>query len=99
MRSEREFSETLLQTWEGYKDEDLVLELLLKKAMGIHISEGSEAEYLRKRKWGCTCGQCDEGWMSKRMRLRLKCQPISSHVGQILTIFFWVGRRSSSPSR
>jgi hypothetical protein len=74
MRSEREFSETLLQTWEGYKDEDLMLEVLLKRAMGMDVTEGTNEEYVRKRKWGCTCGQCDDGWMSKRMRFRLKCQ-------------------------
>jgi len=74
MRSDREFLETLLQTWNGYKDEDLMLEVLLKRAMGMDVPEGTNEEYLRKRKWGCTCGQCDDGWMSKRMRFQLKCQ-------------------------
>jgi hypothetical protein len=48
MRSEREFSETLLQTWDGYKDEDLILEIMLKWAAGMDISEGSK-EYVKKR--------------------------------------------------
>ena len=74
MRSEREFSETLLQTWEGYKDEDLILEVLLKRAMGADVLEGTNEDYVRKRKWGCTSGQCDGGWLSKRMRFRLQCQ-------------------------
>jgi hypothetical protein len=55
MRSEQEFSETLLQTWERSKDKDLMLKVLLKRAMGMDIPEESNKEYVRQRKWGCLC--------------------------------------------
>jgi len=41
MRSEREFSETPLQIWEGNGDEDLMVEVSLKRAMGMNVPEGS----------------------------------------------------------
>ncbi|KAG6847955.1 hypothetical protein H0H93_004658 [Arthromyces matolae] len=28
-------------------------------------------EYLKQRKWGCTCGKCLDGWLSCRMRKRI----------------------------
>ena len=76
MRSTKELAETLLGTWNGYSDESLSCEYLLKKAMGSPVT-ATEAEYIRKRRFGsqlgsrCTCGTCMDGWLSPRMRFRL----------------------------
>ena len=35
----------------GYKDDGLMLEVLLKRAMGMDVPEGTNEEYVRKRKW------------------------------------------------
>jgi hypothetical protein len=75
MRSGREFEVTLLGTWGGFKDDDLKLKLMLKRAMGHVIPEATEEDYLAKRRWGCTCGECFGGWLSKRMRFRLQSKP------------------------
>ncbi|RDB26046.1 hypothetical protein Hypma_006134 [Hypsizygus marmoreus] len=72
MRSGREFSETLLGQWGGYSDDELRCEFLTKRAMGLPLVSNDEAEYVKKRKWGCTCGVCAGGWLSKRMRFRLE---------------------------
>ena len=50
MRSTREFMETLLGAWNGYSDEGLSCEYLLKKAMGSPVA--TEAEYIKKRRFG-----------------------------------------------
>ena len=72
MRSTREFVETLLGAWNGYSDEGLSCEYLLKKAMSLPLP-ATEAEYIKKRRLGsqCTCGMCTDGWLSPRMRFRL----------------------------
>lgn len=77
MRSNREFMETLLGSWNGYSEGELLSELCLKRAMGMDVfgvgSDEDEA-YLVQRKWGCTCGKCVGGWLSPRMRFRLMCE-------------------------
>jgi hypothetical protein len=70
MRSTRELLETLLGVWNGYSDEGLTCEYLLKKAMSSPVMV-TEAEYIKKRRFGCTCGMCTDGWLSPRMRFRL----------------------------
>jgi hypothetical protein len=70
MRSSRQFSETLLGKWDGYNEDELRCEYLLAKAGGGSVQE-TEEEYVKKRKWGCTCGTCTNGWLSPRMRFRL----------------------------
>jgi hypothetical protein len=46
MTSDREFAETLLLgRWDGYSEEQLTIELLLKRSMGIVDGEGSEVGY------------------------------------------------------
>jgi hypothetical protein len=46
---------------------------MLKEAMGEEITETDE-EWLARRKYGCTCGECTGGWLSWRMRYRLRCK-------------------------
>ncbi|CAA7262592.1 unnamed protein product [Cyclocybe aegerita] len=76
MRATRESSETLLGAWDGHSDRELLCEYLVKKAMGLPLGLGEETEeeYLKKRKFGCTCGACTGGWLSRRMKFRLSAQ-------------------------
>ncbi|KAG6818958.1 hypothetical protein H0H93_016876 [Arthromyces matolae] len=74
MRSTREFSETLLGKWDGHDDAALTCEFLTKRAMGIPTICDDIGAYIAKSKWGCTCGVCADGWLTKRMRFRLSCQ-------------------------
>jgi hypothetical protein len=71
MRSARESMETLVGVWRGYSDDALICEYLLKKAMGLPMVAAGEEEYIKKRKFGCTCGMCTDGWLSPRMRFQL----------------------------
>ncbi|KAG5339877.1 hypothetical protein C0989_003200 [Termitomyces sp. Mn162] len=57
--------------WKGYNDNELTCEFLVKRAMGKSIMADTLAEYIAKRKWGCTCGACAGGWLSKSMRSKL----------------------------
>ncbi|KAK7057699.1 ankyrin repeat family protein [Favolaschia claudopus] len=71
MRSTREFSETYLG-WDGYSDQELTIEYLLKKATpGQVVNATNISEYIAGAKYGCTCNQCAGGWLSPRMRFRL----------------------------
>ncbi|CCM00041.1 uncharacterized protein FIBRA_02067 [Fibroporia radiculosa] len=70
MRSNKEFSETMLGRWQGYNANDLKIEYMLRSAAGERITDSLQ-EWTRKRKLGCTCGQCADGWLSPRMRCRL----------------------------
>lgn len=54
--------------WKGCSDEGLICEYLLKKGTA------GEAEYVKKNKFGCTCGMCTDGWLSPRMRFQLLAQ-------------------------
>ena len=74
MRSEREFSETLLQQWDGYSGEQLAVQAMLKRALGVFPDGMTDETYVVKKKWGCTCDQCTDGWLSPRMRFRLDCE-------------------------
>jgi len=73
MRSTKEFTETILHKWDGYSDEGLRCEYLVQKALSGLPVLGAEMEevYIKKRKFGCTCGMCTDGWLSPRMRIRL----------------------------
>ncbi|PIL27413.1 hypothetical protein GSI_10561 [Ganoderma sinense ZZ0214-1] len=44
---------------------------LLKKASGEDVQVTQE-QFINDRQWGCSCGQCTDGWLSPRMRFRLK---------------------------
>jgi len=71
MRSMKESMETLVGVWRGYSDDALTCEYLLKKAMELPMVAAGEEEYIKKRKFGCTCGMCTDGWLSPRMRFQL----------------------------
>lgn len=76
MRNLREFSETLLGTWKGHSVSALRIVYLLKRAAGEEI-QGSEDDFIAGSRWGCTCGQCTDGWLSSRMRYRLLSSSVS----------------------
>ncbi|KAF7289314.1 Ankyrin repeat family protein [Mycena indigotica] len=73
MRSDRDFSETILDNWKGYSVDSLEAEFLLKQGMGLPV-EGTLERHIEKSRYGCTCGGCIGGWMSPRMRFQLMCQ-------------------------
>ena len=78
MRSKRDIMETMLGVWNGYSDEGLTCEYLLKKAISLPVTP-TEAEYIKKRKFGCTCGMCTDGWLSPRMRFRLSGELVGTN--------------------
>lgn len=55
--------------YRGFDEKFLRIKWLMKKALGEDVGVGgrTEEEYVRKRRWGCTCGECAEGWFSERM--------------------------------
>ncbi|KAI0701641.1 hypothetical protein C8Q76DRAFT_825149 [Earliella scabrosa] len=71
MRNKKEFAETVLGSWTGYPTPSLRVLYLLKRATG-EVLQMSEDEFVESRWWGCTCGKCANGWLSPRMRYRLK---------------------------
>lgn len=46
--------------WRGYSDEALSCEYLSKNAMVSPMLAAGEGEYIKKRKFGCTCGMCKD---------------------------------------
>lgn len=73
MTSIREFAENLLPVWKGHAADYLAIEYLLKQAMG-HSIDRDMTTYIFGRRFGCTCGECADGWLSPRMRFRLGCR-------------------------
>ncbi|KAH9486166.1 hypothetical protein JR316_0000230 [Psilocybe cubensis] len=67
----RATKEHVWNTWKGYPSADLRCQFLLKKALNMPFSAATEEEYSAKYRLGCTCGQCSQGWLSRRMRYRL----------------------------
>ncbi|TFY56507.1 hypothetical protein EVG20_g8899 [Dentipellis fragilis] len=51
----------------------LRMEWLMKRALEVPGLPESEEAYIARERWGCTCGQCKDGWYSERMRWALKC--------------------------
>ncbi|KAI0330692.1 hypothetical protein GY45DRAFT_733716 [Cubamyces sp. BRFM 1775] len=70
MRDIKESMQTLLGTWPGHNSDALRVVYMLKRAMGEDMSL-AEDEFVDQRRFGCTCGQCTDGWLSPRMRYRL----------------------------
>lgn len=64
--------------WDGYAENKLMIEAALKRSMGLSINMTNE-EYVQKNRYGCTCGECTQGWLSPRMRFRLigKFHPVN----------------------
>nr|GAT49088.1 ankyrin repeat family protein [Mycena chlorophos] len=73
MRSDRDFAEMFLDNWCGYSVEELEAEYLLKRRLGS-LLDVSLQKYIAKNKFGCSCGQCVDGWLSPRMRFQLESQ-------------------------
>ena len=86
MRSTREFMENLLHKWDGYNDEGLRCEYLVQKALGGLSAAETEEVYIKKRKFGCTCGMCTDGWLSPRMRFRLRGEVNFGHSSEELLL-------------
>ena len=77
LRDTREFTETLVGSLPGGSDDSgLRVLYLLKRAAGEDVGD-SEDDFVHARRYGCTCGQCTEGWLSPRMRYRLISTPLS----------------------
>lgn len=75
IRGDKEFKATMLefdQAPSGALDPQMKCVWRLKKEMGQDV--GDVDEYIRKNRWGCTCGKCTGGWFSPRMRFRLQCK-------------------------
>ncbi|KAG6888582.1 hypothetical protein C0995_007264 [Termitomyces sp. Mi166 len=52
----------------GYSTEELTFEYNYRRVEGMPDNIN---DYIKQRRWGCTCGACTEGWMSPRMRCRI----------------------------
>lgn len=70
MKMERKTEELTGKRWNGYADEAIQVLWILRRAAGEDV--GTLEDFLAQRKWGCTCGECTEGWFSPRMRYRMK---------------------------
>lgn len=70
MRDLKEMMQSLIGNWPGHSEDALRVVFLLKRAAGENIAVTEDA-FVAARKWGCTCGQCTDGWLSPRMRYRL----------------------------
>lgn len=80
MENTREFAETISPSWQGYADDRLIVEAMLKRATGEDV--GTDEQYIRSKKWGCTCGQCIGGWLSLQMIHRLCGTPLDCREGK-----------------
>ncbi|KAF7289330.1 Ankyrin repeat family protein [Mycena indigotica] len=56
--------------WQGYPEDALEAEFLLKRSMGIPVPSTFQ-QYIGNNRYGCTCGHCGGGWFSPRMRFQL----------------------------
>ncbi|KAG8937114.1 hypothetical protein FRC02_006314 [Tulasnella sp. 418] len=61
-----------ISCWAGFPETKLRALGILRHAMGLEITE---EEFMKQYKFGCTCGSCVDGWLSKRMKYYLiKCE-------------------------
>ncbi|KAI0059550.1 hypothetical protein BV25DRAFT_1860133 [Artomyces pyxidatus] len=70
MRGVRERKGVLYGIYDGNNESLLRIKFLLKKAIGFEMS-ATEAEYVKLKRWACTCGKCVGGWLSPKMKARL----------------------------
>ncbi|KAI1798319.1 hypothetical protein LXA43DRAFT_1107377 [Ganoderma leucocontextum] len=72
MLTARRAMESITGNWPGWTFADGALHILylLKHARG-QLAGVSEDAFVHTLRWGCTCGQCADGWLSPRMRYRL----------------------------
>lgn len=73
--------------YRGFDENCLRIKWFMKKALGENVGVGgrTEEEYVKKRRWGCTCGECAEGWFSERMGVWMYGKPYC---------FFYTARKS-----
>jgi hypothetical protein len=62
-----QFPRSAREPWAGHYTGLLLAQKRLLEAAGEVLAENDE-EWVRKHRWGCSCGQCAQGWMSLRMR-------------------------------
>ncbi|TRM60522.1 hypothetical protein BD626DRAFT_571594 [Schizophyllum amplum] len=72
MRASLLLAKALLPNQCGYLEGDLALQHALRKAAGEDV--GAVQDYIAKKRYGCTCGQCLGGWLSPRMAYALHCE-------------------------
>lgn len=61
------------EPFEGHDEVMCKCKLVILKAMGSRLLDGSsDEEYLKRIKWGCTCNNCIDGWLSPAMLFRLQ---------------------------
>ncbi|KAA1468223.1 hypothetical protein DENSPDRAFT_869559 [Dentipellis sp. KUC8613] len=61
----------IFDEYTGNEETYLRIIWLVKQALNWPGLTESEDAYIAARRWGCTCGQCADGWYSKRMRWTL----------------------------
>ena len=73
MLTTRKMMESITGAWPGltWAEGAPHILYLLKRARG-ELAGISEDAFVHRLRWGCTCGQCADGWLSPRMRYRLK---------------------------
>ncbi|KAF7350969.1 Ankyrin repeat family protein [Mycena sanguinolenta] len=96
MRSGREFSEIFLG-WQGYSDDELTMQYLLKQGMGQAVGLNL-ADYISKKKYGCTCDKCARGWLSPRMRFALRTDAQFWADSMPMNFDFFTKGRAADPS-
>ncbi|EIM82040.1 uncharacterized protein STEHIDRAFT_161392 [Stereum hirsutum FP-91666 SS1] len=80
MRAAREFIERAGVPFEGHDEVMCKSKLVMLKVMGSSLLEGSsDEEYLKKIKWGCTCNNCIDGWLSPAMLFRLQARAAGTY--------------------
>ena len=75
-RQLREWDEAR-RVWRGYHPNALQVIYLLKHATGEDVGM-SEDQFVTQNRYGCTCEQCTDGWLSPRMRYALLCMYYST---------------------
>lgn len=80
------FADTFLDgECNGFSEALLRMEYILKVASGGDVGGLDEDAYTAIRKFGCTCNQCHEGWLSPRMRIRLRGECDHNHLNDVRT--------------
>ena len=68
MKSLRDFSSGMLGRFKGYDDKSMaIVRILCDAGADENLTPGLTVP---KRKEGCSCGKCIEGWLSPRTRYR-----------------------------
>ncbi|PIL27415.1 hypothetical protein GSI_10563 [Ganoderma sinense ZZ0214-1] len=72
MSTTRRMMESITGTWSGWTFTNGAPHILylIKRARG-ELAGIREDAFIHTIRWGCTCGQCADGWLSPRMRYRL----------------------------